>query len=254
MNELASIPLTMSSLEIAGLCGKRHDHVLRDADKMLEELGLGGDPRFGASYLSEQGKALRCLKLPKRESLILVSGYSVEMRARIIDRWMELEAAIAAPALSCDADLSRVALNAVGGIVKSGNGVQTREIQAIIAESVALLLPAAVGAAIMKDGRRAVLAYVPSLDLAREAGAVQKGRGHLSRRIGRALCALDKDEAKRFRCATTGHWLFDRQFAKDFMRHVGNAWVSDHNAAQSGQGVFPFKRPQPSGQSNGVNP
>jgi hypothetical protein len=67
--------LTMSSLEIAGLCGKRHDNVLRDADKMLVELGIGA-PKFGASYMSEQNKALRLLNLPKRETLILVSGYS----------------------------------------------------------------------------------------------------------------------------------------------------------------------------------
>lgn len=73
----AVIPLTMSTLEIAGLTGKRHDHVLRDADKMLAELGIGA-PKFGASYKTEQNKEVRLLNLPKRECLILVSGYSTE--------------------------------------------------------------------------------------------------------------------------------------------------------------------------------
>lgn len=91
-----SHPLTMSTVEIADLTGKRHDHVLRDADKMLEELDDGGAPNFGGTYRTSQGKEARCLNLPKRETLILVSGYSVELRARIIDRWQELEAKEAA--------------------------------------------------------------------------------------------------------------------------------------------------------------
>lgn len=103
-----AVGLTMSSLEIAGLTGKRHDHVLRDADKMLRELGHAG-PSFGASYKDATGRGVRCLNLPKRECLILVSGYSVELRARIIDRWMELEAALhagAGGAAIIDADLA----------------------------------------------------------------------------------------------------------------------------------------------------
>jgi phage regulator Rha-like protein len=80
--DIAAVPLTMSTLEIAGLTGKRHDHVLRDADKMLAELELGA-PKFGASYLTEQNKTVRLLNLPKRECLILVSGYSAEVRALI---------------------------------------------------------------------------------------------------------------------------------------------------------------------------
>lgn len=97
MNELSTLPnsLTMTSLEISELTGKQHAHVMRDIRVMLIELhGEGGLSNFGSSYTNEQNKIQPCFALPKRESLILVSGYSVQMRARIIDRWQELEAKV----------------------------------------------------------------------------------------------------------------------------------------------------------------
>lgn len=85
---------TMSSREIAELTGKRHDNVMRDIRDMLIELyGAGGVLKFEGTYLNEQnGQRYPLFDLPKRETLILVSGYNLAMRARIIDRWQELEA------------------------------------------------------------------------------------------------------------------------------------------------------------------
>lgn len=84
---------TMTSREISDLTGKRHDHVMRDIRAMLVELhGDGGVPSFGDTHVDPQnGQSYPIFKLPKRESLILVSGYNVAMRAKIIDRWQELE-------------------------------------------------------------------------------------------------------------------------------------------------------------------
>ena len=88
----SSEPLTMSSLDIADLTGKQHKNVLVDIRNTLRELGFHS-AEFSAEYRDSTGRALPCFHLPKRECLILISGYSVKLRARIIDRWMELEAA-----------------------------------------------------------------------------------------------------------------------------------------------------------------
>ncbi|WP_375618181.1 MULTISPECIES: Rha family transcriptional regulator [unclassified Bartonella] len=83
---------TMSSREIAELCGKQHAHIMRDIRQMLGELyPEGGQSKFGSTYLDKQGKPQNCYNLLKRECFILVSGYSMTLRARIIDRWQELE-------------------------------------------------------------------------------------------------------------------------------------------------------------------
>jgi phage regulator Rha-like protein len=85
---------TMSSREIAELCDKRHDHVMRDIRDMLAQIHVGADaPKFGGVYKAGNGEDRPCFNLPKRETLILVSGYNLIMRAKIIDRWQELEAA-----------------------------------------------------------------------------------------------------------------------------------------------------------------
>lgn len=90
--------LTMSSLEIAELTGKRPADVMRDIRTMLEALGEGGERRFASSYLSDQNKRISCFNLPRRETDILLTGYSTPMRAAVIDRWRELEAQAAKPA------------------------------------------------------------------------------------------------------------------------------------------------------------
>ena len=82
--------VTMSSSEIAELTGKQHKHVLTDIRNMLKSLEIDS-AEFSAQYKDSTGRMLPCFNLPKRETLILVSGYSIELRARIIDRWQELE-------------------------------------------------------------------------------------------------------------------------------------------------------------------
>ena len=89
--------LTMGSLEIAELTDKNHADVMRDIRKMLSQLGAEDASKFAGIYLDAYKRETPCFNLPRREVEILLTGYSVPMRAAVIDRWRELEAAVAKP-------------------------------------------------------------------------------------------------------------------------------------------------------------
>lgn len=81
---------TMSSREIAQLTGKRHDNVKRDIETMLSALEINA-LKFEHIYRDGRNRKQSEHLLPKRETLILISGYSAPLRAKIVDRWIELE-------------------------------------------------------------------------------------------------------------------------------------------------------------------
>ena len=82
----------MSSREVALLTGKSHDNVLRDARRLVVEGVLKSEE---TPYLHPQnGQAYPEFLLSQRDTLVLVSGYNAHLRAKIIDRWQELEAKV----------------------------------------------------------------------------------------------------------------------------------------------------------------
>ena len=80
----------ISSNEIAELTGKRHDNVTRDIENQLKTLGLGL-LKFEGTYINAQGKRLKCYLLDREQTEILVTGYSIPLRAKVIKRLHELE-------------------------------------------------------------------------------------------------------------------------------------------------------------------
>ena len=84
---------TMSSREIAELMGKRHDHVLRDIDELNESYEKLGLPIFGETpYKNEQnGETYREFHLNYLQTMDLITGYSRELRIKVVHRWHELE-------------------------------------------------------------------------------------------------------------------------------------------------------------------
>ncbi len=79
----------MSTREVAELTGKSHDNVLRDARSLAKRGVLKSEE---TPYVHPQnGQAYPEFLLDQRDALVLVSGYDASLRARIIDRWQELE-------------------------------------------------------------------------------------------------------------------------------------------------------------------
>ncbi|MCW4589620.1 phage regulatory protein/antirepressor Ant [Gluconacetobacter entanii] len=81
----------MSSREISALTGKKHFHVVRDIEKMLQDIGCDAS-KFGCVYLDAKGEQRKCYNLPKNLTLNLITGYRSDLRLKVIDRWLELEA------------------------------------------------------------------------------------------------------------------------------------------------------------------
>ena len=90
MNELVmGSELTMSSKELADLLDARHSDVIRSIENQLPKVGCTLHPHTLTN--KQNGQNYLEYTLNKRESLIIASGYSVELRTKIIDRWIELE-------------------------------------------------------------------------------------------------------------------------------------------------------------------
>jgi phage antirepressor YoqD-like protein len=102
-------PVTMTSREIAGLTGSTHDSVLKTVRRLVAEgVVLANE----TPYVQKQnGQTYFEFVLSFRDTMVVVSGYSAELRAKIIDRWQELEAAAARPVVLSRMDILRMALD-----------------------------------------------------------------------------------------------------------------------------------------------
>ena len=81
----------MSSREIAELTGKLHKNVKRDITTMLAELKIDA-LSFERIYLDAQNRNQTEYLLDREHTDCLLTGYSAELRMKVIRRWRELEA------------------------------------------------------------------------------------------------------------------------------------------------------------------
>ena len=84
----------ITSKEIADITGKLHYNVVRDINKLLQQLEYKDELNFEAvEYIDAKGEKRPMYNLSKKGSLCLASGYNAKLRMAIINRWEELERA-----------------------------------------------------------------------------------------------------------------------------------------------------------------
>ena len=89
---------TMTSLEIAELTGKQHNHLMRDIRNMEPAWEKVQGSKFGLSSRTYQlpnggTKEVPCYVLTKTECLYIATKFNDEARAKLVLRWEELEMA-----------------------------------------------------------------------------------------------------------------------------------------------------------------
>ena len=100
MNELSNLHSnrTMSSREIAELTGKEHKNVIADIRHVIETLSdteeITGLKFQLSGYRDASGKSNPMYLLDYEATMLLVSGYNILLRAKVIRRWRELEESV----------------------------------------------------------------------------------------------------------------------------------------------------------------
>lgn len=87
---------TMTSLQIAEITGKTHSNVMRDIRNILEQLEEKHKFNFELMFkITKLGNNAErkdpYYLLTKKDCLLLASSYDANLRAKIINRWEELE-------------------------------------------------------------------------------------------------------------------------------------------------------------------
>lgn len=83
---------TMTSLEVANVCGKPHNDILKAIRKMEPAWEKVAQGKFSlGTYKDANGQERPCYNLTKRETLFVATKFKDEERAKLILRWEQLE-------------------------------------------------------------------------------------------------------------------------------------------------------------------
>ncbi|WP_417786766.1 Rha family transcriptional regulator [Stutzerimonas xanthomarina] len=88
---VAIIPVSMSSREIAKLTGKQHKNVVRDIREMLEALRVDGSDLSHVEERKDARGYTSEFRLDRELTETLLTGYSIPLRRKVVKRLHELE-------------------------------------------------------------------------------------------------------------------------------------------------------------------
>jgi phage regulator Rha-like protein len=103
-----NVARTMSSREIADLVEARHNDVLTTIERLFAK-GLLRSSRISRREATG-GRPIEVYDLTERDTHLVVAGYSDEHRAKVIDRWQELEHQFAQPQQLSTLEILQLAL------------------------------------------------------------------------------------------------------------------------------------------------
>jgi phage antirepressor YoqD-like protein len=89
LQTIGAAEATMSSREIAELTKSSHDNVMKTIRRLVVEGVVSGNET--PYHHPQNGQTYNEFLLSFRDTMVVVSGYSADLRAKIIDRWQELE-------------------------------------------------------------------------------------------------------------------------------------------------------------------
>lgn len=195
---LNSQAVTMSSREIAELTRSSHDNVLKTVRRLASEGVVSGNE---TPYKNIQnGQTYMEFLLSFRDTMVIVSGYSAELRAKIIDRWQALEAQASTPLVTLpDFTNPAIAARAWADAIEQKQMVEAQAEQA--RQQLAIAAP-----------------KVEALD------RIAKADG--------STCITDAAKVLQARPKELFQWLQSRQWI--YRRPGGSGWLAYQNRIQQG--------------------
>lgn len=89
--------LKISSKQIAEVVDKKHQHVMRDIRKLIDEGAFNGSKPGLVAYKDVKGEPRPMYELDFEATMTLITGYDSKRRNWVIRRWMDLETGAATP-------------------------------------------------------------------------------------------------------------------------------------------------------------